>query len=61
MPDVIPVPGDARTEQVSTDAQSWIAGRVGPRTIAQDAHAPWHTEPGVDKIFPGDVTVEGEE
>lgn len=49
-----PVPGDATSEQVATDAQSTVVGRVGPRTIAEDARSP-HTESGVTKVEPGQV------
>lgn len=51
---IAPVPGDVTTEQVATDAQSTVTGRVGPRTIAEDANAP-HTESGVTKVEPGQV------
>ncbi len=34
---IVPTPGDPRTEPVATAEQSHVAGRVGPRTIAEDA------------------------
>lgn len=50
---IIPTPGDVRTEPVSTAAQSGVAGRVGPPSIQQDAAAPWHSGEGVEQIAPG--------
>lgn len=60
----VPIPGDVRTEPVSTAAQSHVKGRVGPPTIAQDSDAPWHTPEDVEQIVPGaeapaDTTFEG--
>jgi hypothetical protein len=50
---VLPVPGDPRTEPVATASQSWVAGRVGPATIAQDANAPHLVHEGLDQVLPG--------
>ena len=50
-----PVPGDPSSEPVATDAQSHVAGRVGPPTIAQDAAAIHHAPEGVPQIEPGAV------
>ena len=52
---LIPTPGDVRTEPVSTAEQSHVKGRVGPPTIQQDANAPEHTGEGVEQIKPGQV------
>jgi hypothetical protein len=59
-----PVPGDPSTEPVSTAAQAWGPGRVGPPSIAQDSDAPWHTPEGVAQLDPGailpaDTPIEG--
>ena len=48
-----PVPGDVTTEPVATAAESHVAGRVGPPSIAQDSAADWHTPEGVEQIDPG--------
>jgi hypothetical protein len=50
-----PVPGDPTSEQVATDAQSTVVGRVGPRTIAEDARSPFNETPPVTKVEPGQV------
>lgn len=50
-----PVPGDPSSEPVATAAQSYVAGRVGPPTIAQDAAATHHAPEGVEQIEPGAV------
>jgi len=57
---IVPTPGDPRTEPVATAAQSWVAGRVGPRTIPEDATATTiATGPdGADEVMPGTVLVE---
>jgi hypothetical protein len=54
---VVPTPGDPRTEPVATAAQSWVPGRVGPRTIPEDATA-LAADPGsqgLDEVLPGTV------
>jgi hypothetical protein len=50
-----PVPGDATSEQVATDAQSTVTGRVGPRTIAEDSTSPFNEPTPVTKVAPGQV------
>lgn len=50
---IIPTPGDVRTEPVATAQESHVAGRVGPRTIAEDSAAVWVD--GVEQIDPGRV------
>ena len=50
-----PVPGDPSSEPVATDAQSHVAGRVGPPSIAQDAAATHHAPELVVQIEPGTV------
>ena len=56
---IIPTPGDVRTEPVSTAAESHVKGRVGPPSIQQDAAAPYHTGEGVEQIKPGQVMPAG--
>jgi len=54
---VVPTPGDPRTEPVATAAQSWVPGRVGPRTVPEDATAITQ-EPGdrgLDEVMPGEI------
>jgi hypothetical protein len=60
---IVPTPGDPRTEPVATAAQSWVPGRVGPATIAEDATS---AQPLADddarEVVPGEVrtdTAEG--
>lgn len=57
---LIPTPGDPRTEPVATAAQSWVPGRVGPRTIPEDATAATITpgSDGSDEVAPGVVLAE---
>ena len=54
---IVPTPGDPRTEPVATAAESWVAGRVGPRTIAEDATAVTADpgKDGLDEVLPGAV------
>jgi hypothetical protein len=52
---VIPTPGDVRTEPVATAEQSHVAGRVGPRTVAQDATSAQPAGDALDEVLPGTV------
>lgn len=54
---IVPTAGDPRTEPVATADQSWVAGRVGPRTIAEDATAVTAAPgtDGLDEVLPGAV------
>ncbi len=60
---IVPVPGDPATEPVATAAQSHVAGRVGPRTVPEDATSVQSPGvDGIDEVRPGEVladTVEG--
>ena len=54
---VVPTPGDPRTEPVATAEQSWVPGRVGPRTIPEDAMAASQEagRDGLDETMPGAI------
>jgi len=54
---VVPTPGDPRTEPVATADQSWVPGRVGPRTIPEDAMAASQEsgKDGLDETMPGAI------
>jgi len=54
---IVPTPGNPATEPVATAAQSHVPGRVGPRTITEDAAAV-ALEPGddgQDEVLPGEI------
>lgn len=54
---IVPTPGDPATEPVATAAQSHVPGRVGPRTIPEDAAAVALApgDDGLSEVRPGEI------
>lgn len=52
---IVPTPGDVRTEPVATAEQSHVAGRVGPRTIGEDATSAQPLGDDGAEVMPGAI------